>query len=97
MTVVWSSEDPRSVDVPNQFIVVEAFADGAGEEHVQSDHFKAAMAWWPEAIARKPEIVNVQVPQDGWGEMTELTLVAPSAEARLVRSERQLCAREQGR
>jgi hypothetical protein len=31
----------------------------------------------PEVIARKPEIVNAQVPQDGWGEMAELTPVAP--------------------
>lgn len=65
----------RSVDVPNQFVVVEAFADGAGEAHVNSDHFKTAMAWMPEAIARKPEIINVHVPQDGWGEMGELTPV----------------------
>jgi quinol monooxygenase YgiN len=67
----------RSVDVPNQFVVVEAFADGAGEAHVNSDHFKTAMAWMPEVIARKPEIINVHVPQDGWGEMGELTPVNP--------------------
>jgi quinol monooxygenase YgiN len=67
----------RSIDVPNQFVVVEAFADGAGEAHVNSEHFKTAMAWMPKVIASKPEIINVHVPQDGWGEMAELTPVNP--------------------
>lgn len=67
----------RSVDVPNQFVAVEAFADGAGEAHVNSEHFKTAMAWMPEVIARKPEIINVHVPQGGWGEMAELTPANP--------------------
>jgi len=35
----------RSVDDPNEFVLLEAFRDGdAGAAHVQSDHFKAAMA-----------------------------------------------------
>ncbi len=67
----------RSIEVPNQFVLVEAFADGTGEAHVSSDHFKTAMAWMPEVIATKPEIVSVQVPQDGWGEMGELTPLRP--------------------
>ncbi len=67
----------RSVDVPNQFVLVEAFADGAGEAHVQSDHFKNAMTWMPALIAATPQIINVQVPQDGWGEMAELTPANP--------------------
>ncbi len=67
----------RSVEVPNQFVLVEAFADGTGEAHVNSDHFKTAISWMPEVIATKPEIVSVQVPQDGWGEMGELTPLDP--------------------
>ncbi|MGH3935742.1 MAG: putative quinol monooxygenase [Pseudonocardiaceae bacterium] len=64
----------RSVDTPNQFVLLEAFADGAaGGAHVSSDHFKNAMAWMPHVIVQKPEIVNVEVPGDGWGEMAELT------------------------
>ena len=35
----------ESVDDPNEFVLLEAFRDGdAGAAHVQSDHFKAAMA-----------------------------------------------------
>lgn len=64
----------RSVDTLNQFVLVEAFTDSAaGEVHVNSDHFKNAMAWIPEVIVKKPEIVNVEVPSDGWGQMAELT------------------------
>jgi quinol monooxygenase YgiN len=67
----------RSVDQPNQFVLLEAFADGeAGAAHVNSGHFKTAMAWMPEVIATKPEIINVEVPGAGFGEMAELTPAA---------------------
>lgn len=68
----------RSVDDPNQFILVEAFRDSqAGEAHVNSEHFKTAMSWIPDVVADKPRIVNVEVPQDGWGEMAEITPRTP--------------------
>ncbi len=64
----------RSVDDPHQFVLVEAFRDAeAGGAHVNSEHFKTAMSWMPDVVARKPEIVNVEVAQDGWGEMGEIT------------------------
>jgi quinol monooxygenase YgiN len=64
----------RSVDNPHQFVLVEAFASHeAGAAHVNSEHFKTAMAWMPDVIAETPEIVNVEVPQDGWGQMGELS------------------------
>lgn len=66
----------RSVEDPNTYILVEAFRDGdAGAEHVNSDHFKAAMTQLPRLISDVPEIVNVEVP-GGWGRMAEL---APSS------------------
>ncbi|MDQ3988107.1 MAG: antibiotic biosynthesis monooxygenase [Actinomycetota bacterium] len=69
----------RSVDTPNKFVLVEAFRDAAaGGVHVDSDHFKNAMAWIPEVIVEKPEIINVEVPGDGWGQMAELTPAAAS-------------------
>ncbi|MFH8586378.1 putative quinol monooxygenase [Streptomyces celluloflavus] len=65
----WST----SVDNPDQFVLVEAFASAeAGELHVNSDHFRTAMAWMPEVIAGTPEIINTEVPGTGWGEMAEL-------------------------
>jgi quinol monooxygenase YgiN len=64
----------RSVDNPHQFILLEAFTSSqAGQAHVNSEHFTAAMAWMPEVIAQTPEIINVEVPQDGWGRMGELS------------------------
>ncbi|MEV0423639.1 putative quinol monooxygenase [Streptosporangium canum] len=64
----------RSVETPHQFVLLEAFASSAaGEAHVSSEHFKTAMAWMPEVIAKTPEIINVEVPGDGWSQMAELT------------------------
>ena len=66
----------RSIDTPDQFILIEAFESRqAGEAHVSSDHFKIAMTWIPDVISKTPEIVNVEVPGDGWAQMAEL---APS-------------------
>ncbi len=64
----------RSVDDPNTFVLVEAFADGdAGAAHVQSEHFKAAVALLPDYVAAPPEIINVEIPDaSGWSEMAEV-------------------------
>ena len=63
----------RNVGDPDGFTLVEGFRDGAGGAHVNSDHFKAAMAWLPEVVAEKPEIINVEVPGEGFGRMAEIT------------------------
>jgi quinol monooxygenase YgiN len=64
----------RSTDDPNEYVVVEAFRDAeAGAAHVNSEHFKKAMASLPDLISAKPKIINVQVPASGWSEMAELT------------------------
>lgn len=64
----------RSVETPDQFVLVEAFeSPEAGAVHVNSEHFKTAMAWMPEVIAQTPEIVNVEIPSNGWAQMAELT------------------------
>ena len=55
-------------------MLVEAFQNGAaGAAHVNSDHFKTAMAWMPEVVAETPEIINVEVPGDNWAKMAEVT------------------------
>ncbi|AJT69040.1 putative quinol monooxygenase [Streptomyces chattanoogensis] len=65
----------RSVDDPHQFVLVEAFRDGeAGKEHVESEHFKAAMDAMSYAVAGRPQIVSTEIPDmQGWGEMGEIT------------------------
>jgi quinol monooxygenase YgiN len=64
----------RSIEDPNVYTLVEAFADGAaGEVHVGSAHFQAAMAHLPQLLAEVPEIVNVEV-AGGWSRMAEIQL-----------------------
>ncbi|QES43224.1 antibiotic biosynthesis monooxygenase [Streptomyces venezuelae] len=63
----------RSVEDPNQFVLLEAFADGdAGAAHVNSDHFKAGLETMGGLIATVPQIVNTEIEGDGWSEMAEL-------------------------
>ena len=63
----------RSVDDPEEYVLIEAFKDDAAEAHVTSDHFKQAMAWMPDYVAKRPDIINTTIPQDGWSEMAEVT------------------------
>ena len=51
----------------------DSFRDGTGGDHVNSDHFTTAMSWMPDVVAAKPQIINVEVPGDGWSEMAEIT------------------------
>ncbi|MFG2752506.1 putative quinol monooxygenase [Streptomyces xanthophaeus] len=64
----------RSVDDPNKYTLLEAFVDAdAGAVHVASEHFKASMETLAGAIASTPEIINVEVPGQGWSAMAELS------------------------
>lgn len=64
----------RSVDDPDRFVLLEAFAGPeAGAAHVATAHFAAAMEALAGAIATTPEIINVEVPGRGWSAMAELT------------------------
>jgi quinol monooxygenase YgiN len=65
-----------SVDIAdlNRFVLLEAFASqDAGVEHVTSDHFKTAMAWMPDVVAKMPDIINVETKGQGWSRMAEVT------------------------
>ncbi|MBL0748425.1 putative quinol monooxygenase [Nocardioides baculatus] len=63
----------RSLDDPNEYVLVEAFRDGdAGGAHVSSDHFKAAQSELPPYLASTPKIVSQSVDQDGWNELGEM-------------------------
>ncbi|WP_406456600.1 antibiotic biosynthesis monooxygenase [Streptomyces sp. NBC_00876] len=63
----------RSVENPDQFVLLEAFASAeAGAVHVQSAHFAAAMDTMADLVAEVPEIINVEVPGEGWSRMAEV-------------------------
>ena len=67
----------RSIDDPNEYVLLEAFRDGAaGGAHVQSEHFKNAQKTLPPHLAETPRIVNVEIPQDDWSELGELAVPA---------------------
>jgi quinol monooxygenase YgiN len=62
----------RNADDPNLWVLIEAYRDReAGEVHVQSAHFKAAMEQMPRWLAAAPEIINVEVPGDTWSAVSE--------------------------
>ncbi|WP_394620501.1 putative quinol monooxygenase [Lentzea sp. JNUCC 0626] len=63
----------RSLDDPNEYVLVEAFRDGdAGGAHVNSAHFKTAQQELPQYLAETPRIVSQSVDQDDWNELGEL-------------------------
>ncbi len=65
----------RSLDDPDEYVLVEAFRDdAAASAHVTSDHFRAAQEELPPHLSRTPSVVNVTVPQDDWSELGELTV-----------------------
>lgn len=67
----------RSLDDPNEYVLVEAFQDGAaGAAHVQSAHFKEAQQTLPQYLAETPRIINFDVPQDDWSELGEMAVPA---------------------
>jgi quinol monooxygenase YgiN len=65
----------RSVDEPNEYVLVEAFRDEeAGGAHVKSEHFKAARQSLPPYLAETPRILNMTIPQDDWSRLGEMTV-----------------------
>ena len=65
----------RSLEDPTEYLLVEAFLDGdAGAAHVQSDHFKAAIAALPQYLVETPRIISQMIDQDDWSELGEMTV-----------------------
>jgi quinol monooxygenase YgiN len=65
----------RSVEDPNEYVLVEAFRDGdAGAAHVQSPHFEKAQQDLPQYLAATPKIVNFEVPGTDWSELGEMAV-----------------------
>ena len=64
----------RSLDNPNEYVLVEAFQDDAAEAHVNSPHFTAMTEQFPSYLVRTPRIISRQIDGDGWEEMGQLTV-----------------------
>ena len=67
----------RSLDDPNEYVLVEAFRDdAAGGAHVQSSHFQKATSELPAYLAETPRIVNMSVPGTEWSRLGEMEVPA---------------------
>jgi quinol monooxygenase YgiN len=65
----------RSVNNPNEFVLVEAFADGGAEPHVNSGHFRQAMLDMPQALVERPKIISTVIEgATDWSELGELNM-----------------------
>ena len=65
----------RSLDDPDEYVLVEAFRDGdAGAAHVQSAHFRKAQETLPAHLVETPRIVNATIPQDDWSLLGEMAV-----------------------
>lgn len=63
----------ENADTPNQFVIVEAFADSdAGAAHVATDHAKKFFEFFPTVITETPKIVYQDLGDAGWSEMAEV-------------------------
>ncbi len=63
----------ENADVPNQFVIVENFADSdAGAAHVATEHAKGFFEFFPTVITETPKIVYQELPGEGWSEMAEV-------------------------
>ena len=61
----------RSVDDPDEYILIEAFKDDAAEPHVTSEHFKRAQQEFPQYLQETPHIRNQLMPGDHWDRLGE--------------------------
>ena len=65
----------RSVDDPEEYVLVEAFRDDeAGAAHVGSEHFREAQRTLPPHLAATPRIVNADVPGTDWSDLGEMSV-----------------------
>jgi quinol monooxygenase YgiN len=72
-----SLEWSRSTDGRAAYFLIEAFQDAAaGESHVNSSHFKEAVARLPDFLAAPSEIIHADIAVDGWSRMAELQRAA---------------------
>lgn len=63
----------RNVENPNEYVLVEAFNDDAGEAHVNSEHFAKGLEAMKPLLVETPQIVSQSLPNmDGWDRMGEL-------------------------
>src|SRR5699024_30108 len=64
----------RNVERDDEFVLSEAFKAGAGEAHVNSDHFRARLATRKPRLHETPQNIRCVVGGEGWDRMGELAI-----------------------
>ncbi|WP_132993402.1 putative quinol monooxygenase [Gordonia zhaorongruii] len=62
----------RSLQDPNEFVLVEAFTDEGAGPHVTSPHFAKGLESIRPHLTATPKIISRQIEGDGWDAMGEL-------------------------
>lgn len=66
----------RSVDDPDEYVLIEAFREDAAEAHVTSEHFRRARAELPQYVVGTPLVRNVVMEGDHWDTLGEFEVSA---------------------
>ncbi|WP_349827208.1 putative quinol monooxygenase [Brevibacterium litoralis] len=64
----------KSLENPQEYILIEAFTDEGAAPHVQSGHFSAGLETMKPHLESTPQILSRQVEGDGWDTMGELQI-----------------------
>lgn len=65
----------RSLINEREYVLVEAFRDAdAGSAHVNSDHFKRAMAELPPVLACTPKVISQVIDASDWSPLVEMSV-----------------------
>lgn len=62
----------RSLDDPNEYVCIEGFQDGAGGDHMATDHVANFMSTMPDLVSARPQIIYLEADHAGFGEMGEI-------------------------
>lgn len=64
----------RSLENPNEYVLVEAFTDEGATPHVNSEHFQKGLEAMRPHLVSTPKIISRQIDGDGWDDMGELQI-----------------------
>lgn len=64
----------RSVEDPNEYVLVEGFTPEGAAPHVQAEHFAKGLETMRPLLAHTPRIISRSIEGDGWDLMGELQI-----------------------
>lgn len=64
----------KSLEVDNEYVLVEAFTNEGAGPHVNSEHFAKGLEAMRPHLVSTPQIISRQVDGDGWNPMGELQI-----------------------